>query len=96
MNADRDTQFKGFAEALFEDLGWDDINIDMSKNGWEERWMTTIAQRAFDLVEHACKIHHDYEVMKHACSTDKQPVLIPPHDYMLARIPDLPELPHAD
>lgn len=48
----RDTHFAGFAQALFDDLNWNDINIDMEHNGWEERWITTIAQRAYDLACH--------------------------------------------
>lgn len=49
----RDTQFKGFAEALFEDLPWNEINIDMERPGWQERWELCIARRAYDLVQHA-------------------------------------------
>jgi len=48
----RDTQFLGFAELLFDNLPWNDINIDMEFPGWEDRWKTNIAQRSYDLVQH--------------------------------------------
>lgn len=52
MDTERDTHFAGFALAMFEDLDWNEINIDMDKVGWEERWITRIAQRAYDLACH--------------------------------------------
>jgi hypothetical protein len=52
MSNIRDTRLTGFAELLFYALPWGDINIDMEAEGWEERWMATIAQRAYDLACH--------------------------------------------
>lgn len=56
----RDTQFLGFAELLFSDLPWGDINIDMEQEGWKERWKQLIAQRAYDLVKYAVSCTSDY------------------------------------
>jgi hypothetical protein len=45
-------QFLGYAQALFNDLNWDEINIDMEPEGWENRWILRMAQRAYDFAEH--------------------------------------------
>lgn len=78
----RDTQFAGFAQKLFDDLPWDDINIDMERSGWEDRWMERIARRAYDLVEHVC--WHISDAESDGRLTEKA---------MLDRVPDLTELP---
>lgn len=52
-NTDHDTKFSRAAELLFDDLPWDDINIDMEKRGWEARWKICIAQWVYDIVRHA-------------------------------------------
>lgn len=51
----RDTQFAGFASLLFDDLPWEDINIDMERKGWEDRWLLYIAQSAYDFACHVCE-----------------------------------------
>lgn len=51
-NTKRDTQFAGFAKALFYDLPWGKVNIDMEPDDWDEQCILSIAQRVYDLVEH--------------------------------------------
>lgn len=70
QNSDRDTHFQGFARLLWNDLleanghGYIDVNTDDDPaDGWSsldgkvERpgYLTVIARRAYDLVEHASK-----------------------------------------
>lgn len=89
-NNPRDTQFKGFAEALFCDLPWHDINIDMDTDGWEDRWEALIARRAYDLVAHIIRNLNDLEPRQSILTQEEADRY---HDELLAGLPDLPELP---
>lgn len=49
----RDTQFKKFADLLFDELFVDgDTWVDTINSYWKEEWKETIARRAYDLVVH--------------------------------------------
>lgn len=52
MTTLQDEQFKDFAENVFDSLPWDDVNMDMEKEGWEDRAKLKIAQKAYQLVQH--------------------------------------------
>jgi len=78
----RNTQFLGFALALFNDLNWDDINIDMEKSGWEDQWRLKIAQRAYDFALHVVD----------AVMLDATSIWNSPRENIEA-IPDVPVLP---
>lgn len=74
-NNARDTQFKNFAKLLLDELCLaSDVHIETPFNDdWREEWEETIAQRAYDLVEHTIRSQaqgmdlfclHDPEWMK--------------------------------
>lgn len=79
--SERDTHFTGFADALFYALDWNDINIDMENDGWEDRWKQIIARRAYDLVGHTIESTEHIDLDR--LSTGEH----------ITRIPDMPVLP---
>ena len=51
--SDRDMQFSGFAELLFDDLlDIRDVYIDTMRDDWREEWKQMIAQRVYDFACH--------------------------------------------
>lgn len=87
----RDTQFAGFAEALFENLPWNEINIDMEWPGWQEKWELYIARRAYDLVEHSFSGVREFQPHATILSDEEEKRYI--RDNVMPQIPDLTELP---
>jgi hypothetical protein len=54
--SNRDTQFVGFAEALFNELmDRDDFCMDNERPGWEDEWKLRIARRAYDFACHVVR-----------------------------------------
>jgi hypothetical protein len=85
-NIPRNTQFLGYAQALFDSLDQSEINIDMEVDGWENRWILRIAQRSYDLVTHVCDAVDDKQ-------TDMGVRVTP--ECMLDSVPDMPVLPEV-
>lgn len=49
----REDQFAGFAQLLFDDLlAISGVYIDTLRDDWREEWKQMLAQRAYDLVSH--------------------------------------------
>jgi hypothetical protein len=84
---ERDTKFLGFANLVLQDLSDDIVRIATDENtniDNIEHIGRIIAQRAYDLVEHATKHIYKDAIYTQAPSYDK---------CMLAIVPDMTELP---
>lgn len=91
--SERDTKFMGFANLLWNDLHTlfmadtkdkDSLTYEEMRERYEHMDTTLIAQRAYDLVEHATKHIYKDAIYTQAPNYDK---------FMLAIVPDLTQWP---
>ncbi len=84
--SDRDTQFRGWAERIWEDIDFpDSVNLAIFyEDDFQEAVIQYLAQCGYDLVQYACTSISDAQV--------RSGVRLHPNA-MLREVPDPPDLP---